>query len=75
MGEINELFWRIKSKNTQISDLINAQLDDVYYQNGKNGQIQKIYDNFHFLVLLLVKIIINFSNFSIFLIYVIVIFN
>ncbi len=30
------------------------------------GKIRKIYDNFFFLVQILTKIIINFSNFSIF---------
>ncbi len=34
-----------------------------------------MYNNFRFLVQILVKIIINFSDFIVFLIYVIVVFN
>ncbi len=52
-----------------------VQLKDEYYQNGENAQIQKIFDNFRFLIQILGKIIINFSDFSVFPIYVIVIFN
>ncbi len=45
---------------------ISVQLEDEYYQNGKTTQIQKIYNNFHFLEQILAKIIINFSDFSVF---------
>ncbi len=51
----------------------NVQLEDDY-QNGEN-EIKKMYDNFCFLVQILTKMIINFSDFSIFPIYVKVIFN
>ncbi len=54
---------------------MNVQFEDKYYQNGKNAQIRKIYNNFRFLVWILAKIIINFSDFSIFPVYIIVIFN
>ncbi len=50
-----------------------SKLEHKYYENGKTGQIQKIYDNFRFSVQILAKIIINFSDFSIFPIFVILI--
>ncbi len=54
---------------------ISIQLENKYYESGKMVNLQKIYCNFCFLVLILVKIRINFLDFNIFLIYVIVIFN
>ncbi len=57
MAKIAVFFWWIKPKklikwkNIQISvEQISVQLEDKYYKKGKNAKIQKIYNNFHFLV-------------------------
>ncbi len=54
---------------------ISIPLEYEYYQIEKTVQIRKMYDNFHFFVQILVKIIINLLDFQVFPIYVIVIFN
>ncbi len=69
---MNKIKKMNKIQKVRLFQPLYIQLEDKYYQNGKNVQIQKIYANFCFLVQILAKIIINFSDFSVFPIYVIV---